>query len=80
MTSLLLCRYLNLLVVVEFAKLAIASSEFSASALGDRLVIREQTLDQKSFIVTNLRTDTQGLVPSQLIKFGELNKFSWLRL
>ncbi len=37
-------------------------------------MIREQTLDQKSFIVTNLRTDSQEKVPSQLIKFGELSR------
>lgn len=42
------------------------------STVGDKLVIREQTLDQKNFIVTNLRTNSQGKVPSQLIKFREL--------
>ena len=36
-------------------------------------MIREQTLDQRNFIVTNLRTNSQGKVPSKLIKFGELS-------
>lgn len=38
---------------------------------GDKLVITEQTLDQKDFYVVNTRTTSQGRVPTEFVKIGE---------
>ncbi len=38
---------------------------------GDRLVISEQSLDQRNFIVKNLRTGSQGTVQTEFVKIGE---------
>ena len=41
--------------------------------VGDKLIIAEQSLDQKDFIVVNTRTQSQGKVPTNFVKIGEWN-------
>lgn len=65
----------NIIVEAHFSSFL---AQYFLVGVGDKLIIAEQSLDQKEFIVVNTRTTSQGKIPTNFVKIGECVIYSSL--